>query len=138
MSLIHRTLRPFGVYLGALFCLALVACGEPTSPPHSVASSDPGASLLSQEVDPAITEFGDAVNRILPSIPDQKLANEVRNVFATLDASIASSDPASIRFAIGRALSLLERVQLHPANRGAIQLSFLRVELALEGAEANR
>jgi hypothetical protein len=138
MYLIRRTLRSLGVYLGAIASLALIACSEPTSPPRPTGSASPATSLLSQEVDPAITEFGDVVNRILPTIPDQELATEVRNAFASLDAFIGSTDPASARLAIGRALSLLDRAHLHPANQGAIRLSLLRAEIALEEPEKDR
>lgn len=122
---------------------ALGACEDaihPMAPTEranaSVVSAAPtvGQSVVSQTA--GVTEFGDLVERLLPSFDDQVIAGELHAQLDEFRNARAVGDLVAAHRAIARVEPLLARSGAHPANVGAIRLALSRAHDDAESALA--
>ena len=111
----------------------LAACSEPTRPVTSSSSTDAQAAGYLADV-PESVDFSDALERVLPSLDDRRLASELRACLARFDAAHARRERVDAQRALDDARALLAGTKAHVVSVGTIHLSIRRAQETLDAA----
>ena len=136
-----RTLIPAA--LAALTATALAACGDATAPPKhfqedTAATAVPPALSTSATPDNATlatVALADAAQRIIPTLANERLAAKVGLTVEALAATLSTSDPRIIKFALDVARAAVDAYQARAASAAVEAPDLDAIRLALDTVE---